>query len=126
MIYFSLFFIIIFLLPLPRILPLARARRARPEPSFPPNPFRRPDNWGAVDEAFQREFIQSRIAAAAELGKPMLLEEWGKWVNESADATLADRSAFMKIVYEEVEAAMADPASPLQGSAFWQARPPFF
>lgn len=56
----------------------------------------------------------------------MLLEEWGKWVNESADATLADRSAFMKIVYEEVEAAMADPASPLQGSAFWQARPPFF
>ena len=47
-------------------------------------------------------------------------------MNESADATLADRSAFMKIVYEEVEAAMADPASPLQGSAFWQARPSFF
>ena len=84
-----------------------------------------PDNWGKVDEAFQREFIQSRITAAAGLGKPMLLEEWGKWVNESADATLADRSAFMGIVYEEVEAAMADPASPLQGSAFWQARPSF-
>ena len=103
-------------------MPLARARRARSEPSSPSPPARRPDNWGKVDEAFQREFVQSRVAAAAALKKPMLLEEWGKWVNESADATLADRAAFMRIVYEEVEAAMADPTSPLQGSAFWQAR----
>ena len=101
-----------------------------PSPSLNHPPTHRPDNWGQADEngkAWQRAWIRQHVEDSARvLGKPVILEEWGKWVNESADATLADRSAFMGIVYEEVEAAMADPASPLQGSAFWQARPPFF
>jgi mannan endo-1,4-beta-mannosidase len=80
-----------------------------------------PDNWQAVDEEFQRRFLQTRIDDSVEvLKKPLLLEEWGKWVNASADATEEDRLTFMKIVFDEVEEFMSEPGSPLQGSMFWQ------
>lgn len=79
-----------------------------------------PDNWNAVSEEFQRNWITSHAEAAAEMGKPVILEEWGKWVNVSADATVEDRNKFMAIVFDEIKNEMSKPNSALQGSMFWQ------
>jgi mannan endo-1,4-beta-mannosidase len=81
-----------------------------------------PDNWQSVDEAFQKRFLQTRIDDSENvLKKPLLLEEWGKWVNISAGATEEERYKFMDIVFKEVEEAMSPPEPfGLQGSLFWQ------
>lgn len=81
-----------------------------------------PDNWQAVDEQFERTWISQHAADATKvLKKPLLMEEWGKWVNATAaDSTLADRTKFMQIAFDEIEKQMSTPGNALQGSAFWQ------
>ena len=80
-----------------------------------------PDNWQDVSEEFQREWVSQHVKdAGSVLKKPVILEEWGKWVNLTANATIADRTRFMSIVFDEVKALMSQPNSPLQGSLFWQ------
>jgi hypothetical protein len=46
----------------------------------------RPDNWRAVDLGFGRAWIEAHAAAAAQLGKPLVLEEFGK---EAADGSIS-------------------------------------
>lgn len=80
-----------------------------------------PDNWQAVDQEFQGRFLQTRADDSMNvLQKPLLLEEWGKWVNISAKATQEQRYQFMSQMFEEIERVMSEPNSPLQGSLFWQ------
>jgi len=80
-----------------------------------------PDNWGDVSEEFQTNWIRQHVIDAGQvLKKPVILEEWGKWVNVTANASLQDRYTFMDAVYKEVKDLMTQPNSPLQGSAFWQ------
>lgn len=54
--------------------------------------------------------------------QPVILEEWGKWVNQTASppATMEDRTRFMSAAFDEVEELMTTPGSALQGSLFWQ------
>jgi len=79
------------------------------------------DNWNTVNEDFQRKFLQTRIDDSTNvLKKPVILEEWGKWVNETAGSTQAEREQYMGIVFDEVKTLMSQPNSPLQGSMFWQ------
>lgn len=39
-----------------------------------------PDNWGRTDLAWGESWIDSHVAFAAALGKPLVLEEFGKFV----------------------------------------------
>ena len=68
------------------------------------------DNWQDTSPEFIGRFLTSRIETAATMGKPLLLEEWG--------AFPADRDAFMRSTYDQIEEAMK--SGGLQGSAFWQ------
>lgn len=80
-----------------------------------------PDNWQAVSEQFQQDFLQTRMQDAEQvLKKPVLLEEWGKWVNVSAGATHEERDAVMARMYRDIKQYMSQPNSPLMGSMFWQ------
>ena len=66
------------------------------------------------------KWIRQHVADAQEiLNKPILVQEWGKWLNETAGSTMADRDTFVNIVFDEVEALMTE-GSALQGSMFWQ------
>ena len=52
--------------------------------------------------------------------QPVILEEWGKWLNASANATLEERSRFMAAAFADIKELMLQPGSALQGSLFWQ------
>ena len=68
------------------------------------------DNWQDTSPDFIRRFLSSRIDTAKQLGKPLLLEEWG--------AFPANRDSFMRSTFTQIEDAMK--SGGLQGSAFWQ------
>lgn len=55
---------------------------------------------------FVRRWIRQHAADAALLGKPLLLEEFGKW---GSGAQRAERDQYMKLIYDEV-AAVSGPA----------------
>lgn len=79
-----------------------------------------PDNWQEVTVEWQTNWIAAHAAAGQELGKPVLLEEYGKWYNASRDdSTLADRLEFFQAAAEQVAAHQANGSS-LKGSLFWQ------
>ena len=80
------------------------------------------DNWGDISEGFQRKWIRQHSDDATRvLKKPVILEEWGKWLNVTAGATQADRTRYMAIVFDEIKSIMSQPGgSSLQGSLFWQ------
>ena len=68
------------------------------------------DNWNDTSPDFIDRFLDSRVQIAKELGKPLLLEEWGSFP--------AARDSFMRSTYTKIEEAMQ--AGELQGSMFWQ------
>lgn len=79
-----------------------------------------PDNWNQLDAEFQVNWIRQHAEDASTLGKPFLLQEWGRWLNLSADATLESRDATVNTVLDEVEAIMQEPDSGVVGSMFWE------
>lgn len=68
------------------------------------------DNWKETSPEFIGRYLSSRIDTAKQLGKPLLLEEWGSFPE--------NRDAFMRDTYDQIEAAMSN--GDLQGSMFWQ------
>lgn len=73
------------------------------------------DNWARVNETFQRQWIKTHIEdAATAIKKPLLLEEFGKWVNLTLKADVAQRDKYFKVIYDETEKALADPGNPLK------------
>lgn len=83
-----------------------------------------PTNWNKQwksNEEFASTFLKTRIEDSKNvLKKPLLLEEWGIWVNTTRGDTQADREKYMKLIFDDIEKYMSDPNSPLQGSMFWQ------
>lgn len=77
------------------------------------------DTWGEVTEAFQRTWIQQNVVDAELLGKPLVLQELGKIVEEDGP-TEEERLEFFKIIYDEVEKRVEDGKGPLKGAMFWQ------
>jgi mannan endo-1,4-beta-mannosidase len=47
-----------------------------------------PDNWGMKSPDFQKSFIESHLRDVATLGKPVILEEFGKITEDKARALL--------------------------------------
>ncbi|KAK9826448.1 hypothetical protein WJX81_007622 [Elliptochloris bilobata] len=79
-----------------------------------------PDNWkvGGVD--FVTSWLDAHIAAAASLGKPLLVEEFGKVVTADTDACdSSERSPYFEAVYGKVEASIRAGGA-AKGAMFWE------
>ncbi|DBA99225.1 hypothetical protein WJX82_007713 [Trebouxia sp. C0006] len=77
-----------------------------------------PDNWLDNSTSFETSWIAKHIADAATLGKPLLLEEFGKWVKNGTAADEAQRDAFYTLVYDALQMSLSN-GSALKGAAFW-------
>ncbi|CAL5227333.1 g10275 [Coccomyxa viridis] len=76
------------------------------------------DNWFDDDINFQRNWVRQHASDGGFLGKPVLLEEFGKWIKGGTSANLAERDEFYQAVYQEVQNS-AQAGGPLKGAAFW-------
>lgn len=91
-----------------------------------------PQNWSWIDprdiegtfanaEAHTRAYISEHIALAGQLGKPLVIEEFGfprEAESFDAAAPTTHRDRFYKIIYDAVEESVAQ-NGPLAGSNFW-------
>ncbi|KAK9812428.1 hypothetical protein WJX73_010063 [Symbiochloris irregularis] len=77
------------------------------------------DNWNTVRPDFPPQWIASHVRDGAILKKPVLLEEFGKWVNATANSSIADRNTYFKIILDTAFQYIAN-GSALKGAGFWQ------
>lgn len=77
----------------------------------------RRDNWLVPRVDFVQTYIAQHAADAARLGKPLVIEEFGKEANATRIAT--ERDPFFKAVYDAVAASLASGGS-LKGAEFWE------
>ena len=76
-----------------------------------------PDTWGRPEDSFQKSWILAHIREAEEeLGKPLLLEEFGKSIRGSTD--VEQRNRVYSLAHELVEDS-ASKNRALKGSLFW-------
>lgn len=80
-----------------------------------------PDNWRRWDPGFGQEWLNGHIRNAQALGKPLLLEEFGKAVGGEAasDQTETDRSKWFNQTYSRVRQSVEN-GEPLRGVLFWR------
>eukprot|EP00891_Asterochloris_glomerata_P001627 jgi/Astpho2/1627/e_gw1.00030.19.1_t len=78
-----------------------------------------PDAWLDESSSFPTTWLNAHMTDAAALGKPLLLEEFGKTVNLSMGLTLAARDQLYSTVYSMIEQSIQGNGT-LLGSAFWQ------
>ncbi|CEF97526.1 Glycoside hydrolase, catalytic domain [Ostreococcus tauri] len=77
-----------------------------------------PDNWSPKTVEFMKSFIRSRIDLAQSVGKPFVLEEFGKKVDRSAgEAGFVERDQYFSAAFEIAERAARD--GELSGTIFW-------
>jgi mannan endo-1,4-beta-mannosidase len=74
-----------------------------------------PDNWERTDPEFQEQWIRVHAADSEKLGKPMLVSEFGKDLEEG---TLRDRENVLSAAYETIEEDMKLGGA-IAGSMFW-------
>ena len=55
-----------------------------------------PDNWGMKSPDFQKSFIESHLRDVATLGKPVILEEFGKITEDKARASASAHNGFAR------------------------------
>lgn len=79
----------------------------------------RPDNWGLKSPDFQKQFIESHLAEAANSipGKPVILEEFGKITEDKANEIRNQYFAAAHAVAEQ----NAKSGGSLMGTLFWHA-----
>jgi len=76
-----------------------------------------PDNWEFVNTEFQKTFIQEHIDdASAGMTKPVVLEEFGKIVEDSSTHSI--RNQYFESAFEVAEANVKS-GGPLRGTLFW-------
>lgn len=73
-----------------------------------------PDNWQPKTVEFQRRYIQTHIDLAAKIGKPFILEEFGK---KKESSTFAERDRYMRDAFDVAERAAYE--GKLAGTIFW-------
>jgi hypothetical protein len=81
-----------------------------------------PDNWKQPDIGFAKAWLAAHAQDAAAAGKPLVLEEHGKWLKDGS-GTEAERNAFFKAVLADVYAS-ASSGGPVVGSLFWSYQHP--
>ncbi|KAK9843772.1 hypothetical protein WJX81_005762 [Elliptochloris bilobata] len=72
-----------------------------------------PDNWFTQDVRFPSTWINAHISAVGELGKPLLLEEFGK------SSGAGNKEGVYEDVYGALEKSLAS-NGPLRGALFWR------
>ncbi|DBA95832.1 TPA: hypothetical protein ACH3X1_001379 [Trebouxia sp. C0004] len=77
-----------------------------------------PDNWLDNSTSFETSWVAKHVADVATLGKPLILEEFGKWVKNGTAADEAQRDAFYTLVYDALQMSVSN-GSALKGAAFW-------
>ena len=73
-----------------------------------------PDNWNTTDLAFPPVWIDSHIKESRKLGKPLLLEEFGKQSNGAGD-----KAPYYDVVFSALETALAN-GDNFRGALFWR------
>ncbi|GAB4814281.1 hypothetical protein N2152v2_001327 [Parachlorella kessleri] len=76
-----------------------------------------PDNWSNQNLTFGRSWIEAHMEAAESLGKPLMLEEFGKNAVETDIATVRD--PWFQLVYGMVSDSLRSGGA-LRGALFWQ------
>ncbi|CAG9463081.1 unnamed protein product [Pedinophyceae sp. YPF-701] len=81
-----------------------------------------PDNWKMLWPGFVRRYIAWHADDAAALGKPLVVEEYGKmeWTNTD-EGRRAVRDPYIAAAYEQIEESMA--MGKVHGSLFWEWEP---
>ncbi|KAK9814994.1 hypothetical protein WJX73_004261 [Symbiochloris irregularis] len=83
-----------------------------------------PDNWETWDLNFLHKWIQVHAEDAAAMGKPLIVEEFGKQVlldTPKQRATIMSlRMPFYRKVYDALKESLASPNGTLRGVVFWQ------
>ena len=80
-----------------------------------------PDNWQRWDLPFGKAWIEGHIQGARQLGKPLVLEEFGKAVGglASSDQTETDRAKWFNQTYSQIMESVAA-RDALKGVLFWR------
>nr|QOL01199.1 putative extracellular protein TR9_011a [Trebouxia lynnae] len=81
-----------------------------------------PDNWETWDVDFLEAWIKQHAADAKAMGKPFMIEEFGKEVHleSGAQANITSiRGPFYRKVYQQLQESLAADG-PLKGVIFWQ------
>ncbi|DBB03621.1 TPA: hypothetical protein ACH3X3_010954 [Trebouxia sp. C0006] len=81
-----------------------------------------PDNWETWDVDFLESWIKQHAADAAAMGKPFMIEEFGKEVHleNGAQANITSiRGPFYRKVYQQLQESLANDGA-LKGVIFWQ------
>lgn len=73
-----------------------------------------PDNWNTTDLAFPPVWIDSHIKESRKLGKPLLLEEFGKQSNGAGD-----KAPYYDVVFSALETSLAN-GDNFRGALFWR------
>ena len=76
-----------------------------------------PNNWAALDIDFGKTWVSSHVRAAQELGKPLVVEEFGKAVSDE-NQIASVRNPWYSLVYDAAARSIAS-GGPLRGAMFW-------
>ena len=78
-----------------------------------------PDNWQRWDPGFGKAWIDGHVEGARLLGKPLLLEEFGKGVGGKAVGGEDDRTKWFNQTYTQARESIAN-RDALKGILFWR------
>ncbi|KAK9824422.1 hypothetical protein WJX72_010142 [[Myrmecia] bisecta] len=82
-----------------------------------------PDNWQLsppLPVDFVSNFLQAHIQAAQQLGKPLLLEEFGKSItNDNDNLRSSVRDPYFRAAYQAVQDSLSN-SQPLKAAMFWE------
>ncbi|GMH40609.1 hypothetical protein BSKO_08513 [Bryopsis sp. KO-2023] len=77
------------------------------------------DNWGVPTLEFQRNWIAEHINDTIGLGKPLVVEEFGKIATDSPLGRVAERDPFFQDIYDTFAQQRAA-GGPLKGIGLWE------
>ncbi|GMH40607.1 hypothetical protein BSKO_08511 [Bryopsis sp. KO-2023] len=77
------------------------------------------DNWMVPQLQFQRNWIAEHINDAKGLGKPLVVEEFGKTAPDTPQGRTAERNPFFQDIYNTFAQQRAA-GGPLKGIGFWE------
>ncbi|KAL0028744.1 hypothetical protein WJX79_004058 [Trebouxia sp. C0005] len=72
-----------------------------------------------VSEVFQRNWIECHANDGIQLNKPVILEEFGKFINATVGADMNQRNQYYGIIFDEINK-LTDAGKPIKGVGFWE------
>ncbi|GMH40948.1 hypothetical protein BSKO_08852 [Bryopsis sp. KO-2023] len=78
-----------------------------------------PDNWEVPDVGFQQRWVYEHLSDSASLGKPMVVEEFGKSAEDTDESRRGVRDPHFRSLYD-IFASQRQTGGPMKGLAFWE------